>query len=187
MVYLGGYHTEGGLIMRQAAGAGPGSPPHGFSGDGLATSEFGQIAGKAADGTLFTFTPDPRKDAKPTRPIVEAFRASGFEPEGYTLNSYATDPDIRPGRGHGQKRQGEGPQQGRCTRASSDTLLGTVEFDKNGDPKDAGLRVLRVEERRQVRLREIGGRRHADAGKPPGEILSGGLFSSLFIRRRLMH
>ncbi|WP_420792959.1 branched-chain amino acid ABC transporter substrate-binding protein [Oleispirillum naphthae] len=134
VVYLGGYHTEGGLIMRQAAEQG--YHPRMVSGDGLATSEFGQIAGKAADGTLFTFTPDPRKDAK-NKKIVEAFRASGFEPEGYTLNSYATVQAFA--QAAAMAKSVKAKDLNKALHAGKfDTLLGMIEFDKNGDPKAPG-------------------------------------------------
>ena len=134
IIYLGGYHAEGGLIMRQAAEQGLGARM--ISGDSLATSEFGQIAGKAADGTLFTFTPDPRKDAA-NKAVVENFRASGYEPEGYTLNSYATIQIFA-----------QAAEKAKSTKAKDlnkvlhsdtfSTVLGKVAFDKNGDPKDPG-------------------------------------------------
>jgi branched-chain amino acid transport system substrate-binding protein len=40
------------------------------------------------EGTLMTFAPDPRKRAE-AKAIVEKFRAKKFEPEAYTLYSYA--------------------------------------------------------------------------------------------------
>ena len=54
------------------------------SGDTLATEEFGLIAGPAAEGTLFTFPADPRRNAE-AAPVIERFQAENFEPEGYTL------------------------------------------------------------------------------------------------------
>ena len=50
--------------------------------------EFASITGPAAEGTLFTFGPDPRN--KPTaKAIVEKFKAKNIDPEGYTLYTYA--------------------------------------------------------------------------------------------------
>jgi branched-chain amino acid transport system substrate-binding protein len=71
--YVGGYHTEAGLMIR--------------SGDALVTDEFWKITGDAGQGTLMTFSPDPRKNAE-AAPVVAKFRAQNYEPEGYTLYTY---------------------------------------------------------------------------------------------------
>ncbi|SBV93889.1 leucine transporter subunit; periplasmic-binding component of ABC superfamily [uncultured Alphaproteobacteria bacterium] len=137
VIYLGGYHSEGGLIIRQAREQG--LQARMISGDGLATSEFGQIAGKAADGTLFTFTPDPRKD-KANAPIVEAFRASGYEPEGYTLNSYAIIQIFAQAAAQAKSTKAEALNKV-LHSATFTSLLGKVEFDAKGDPKSPGYKI----------------------------------------------
>jgi len=134
VIYLGGYHTEGGLIMRQAAEQG--YHPRMVSGDGLATSEFGQIAGKAADGTLFTFAPDPRKDPA-NKKIVDSFRANGYEPEGYTLNSYATVQVFAQAAAEAKSVKAEALNKV-LHKSTFKTLLGDVAFDKRGDPRVPG-------------------------------------------------
>jgi branched-chain amino acid transport system substrate-binding protein len=86
LVYVGGYHTEAGLILRQMRDQGMTTQM--MSGDAMATTEFWSITGLAGEGMLFTFGPDPRK--KPTAAaVVERFNAKGIDPEGYTLYSYA--------------------------------------------------------------------------------------------------
>ena len=86
MLYVGGYHTEVALMARAARDRGYSVQL--VSGDTMATEEFGLIAGPAAEGTLFTFVADPRRNAE-AAPVVERFRAESFEPEGYTLFTYA--------------------------------------------------------------------------------------------------
>ena len=86
VVYCGGLHTEAGLIMRQLADQGLKATF--MSGDGIVSNELASIAGDAVDGTLMTFAPDPRKNPA-AKELVEKFRAAGFEPEAYTLYSYA--------------------------------------------------------------------------------------------------
>jgi branched-chain amino acid transport system substrate-binding protein len=86
VVYYGGLHTEFGLIERQAADQGLKATF--MSGDGIVSNELASIAGDAVDGTLMTFAPDPRKNPN-AKELVEKFRAAGFEPEAYTLYSYA--------------------------------------------------------------------------------------------------
>jgi branched-chain amino acid transport system substrate-binding protein len=85
-VYWGGLHTEFGLLKRQAADAGLTATF--MSGDGIVSNELASIAGPAVEGTLMTFAPDPRKNPN-AKALVEKFRAAGFEPEAYTLYSYA--------------------------------------------------------------------------------------------------
>jgi branched-chain amino acid transport system substrate-binding protein len=86
VVYFGGLHTEAGLIMRQMADQGLKATF--MSGDGIVSNELASIAGDAVDGTLMTFAPDPRNNPA-AKDLVEKFRAAGFEPEAYTLYSYA--------------------------------------------------------------------------------------------------
>jgi branched-chain amino acid transport system substrate-binding protein len=86
LVYFGGLHTEAGLIIRQSSDQGLKATL--FSGDGMVSSELASIAGDAVVGTLNTFAPDPRKNPA-AKDVVERFRAAGFEPEAYTLYSYA--------------------------------------------------------------------------------------------------
>ena len=87
LVYLGGYHTEAGLIVRQMRSQGMKSVLMG--GDALVTAEYWQITGADGEGTLMTFSPDPRKNPAAAE-LVKTFRAKGVEPEGYVLYTYAT-------------------------------------------------------------------------------------------------
>jgi branched-chain amino acid transport system substrate-binding protein len=86
VLYYGGYAPEAALIARTAHDSG--LELQLVSGDAMATEQFSQVAGPAGEGTLFTFFPDAR--LRPAaQQITEHFRAEGFEPEGYTLFSYA--------------------------------------------------------------------------------------------------
>lgn len=86
VVHVGGYHTEAGLILRQLREAGSNAVL--VSGDALVTDEYWAITGDLGEGTLMTFSPDPRKNPD-AQPLVEEFRARGVEPEGYVLYTYA--------------------------------------------------------------------------------------------------
>jgi len=86
VLYVGGYHTEAGLMARQMRDQGMDTLL--VSGDALVTDEYWSITGPAGQGTLMTFSPDPRKNPE-AAPVVEKFRAKGIEPEGYTLYTYA--------------------------------------------------------------------------------------------------
>jgi branched-chain amino acid transport system substrate-binding protein len=85
VLYYGGYHTEAGLILRQMREQGMKTTL--MSGDALVTDEFWSITGPLGQGTLMTFSPDPRKNPDASG-VVEEFRAKGIEPEGYTLYTY---------------------------------------------------------------------------------------------------
>ena len=87
-VYFGGLHPEAGPLVRQMREQG--LTAHFISGDGLVTDAFVTTAGgpKYAQGVLMTFGADPRVLPQ-GKAVVEKLRASGYEPEGYTLYSYA--------------------------------------------------------------------------------------------------
>ena len=87
VLYYGGYPTEGGLIVRQAADQG--AKFQMVTTSSFVTPEFWLIAGPAGEGTLF---PAPRNPMglDTAKHVVDEFRATGYEPTGFTLFSYAT-------------------------------------------------------------------------------------------------
>jgi branched-chain amino acid transport system substrate-binding protein len=88
VLYVGGYHTEAGLMVRQMREQGMDTVL--VSGDALVTNEFWAITGEAGAGTLMTFSPDPRKSTDPdVVALIEKFKAKGIDPEGYVLYTYA--------------------------------------------------------------------------------------------------
>ena len=60
IAYVGGYHTEVALMARAARDRGYSLQL--VSGDAMSTEELGLIAGPAAEGILFTFVADPRRN-----------------------------------------------------------------------------------------------------------------------------
>jgi len=58
VIYIGGYHGDAARIIREAHEQD--FHPQLLAGDALVTDEFWKIAGKAGDGTMMTFVPDPR-------------------------------------------------------------------------------------------------------------------------------
>jgi branched-chain amino acid transport system substrate-binding protein len=139
LVYWGGLHDTGGIILRQMRDQGLRAPMMG--GDGLADDEFAAIAGPGAEGTLMTFSPDPRTNPK-NKEIVELFRKKrGFEPQAYTLYSYAAMQIVKQAAEEAKsldpKKVAEVIRSGR----PFDTVLGTLSFDKKGDVSDKGYLV----------------------------------------------
>jgi branched-chain amino acid transport system substrate-binding protein len=86
VLFFGGYFTEAGLLMRQMRERGLTTIL--ISGDGLTSTEYWSITGTAGEGTLMSFNPDPRKRLEAAE-AVKRLRASGYDPEGVTLYSYA--------------------------------------------------------------------------------------------------
>ncbi|WP_265517789.1 branched-chain amino acid ABC transporter substrate-binding protein [Nitratireductor luteus] len=86
VLYVGGYHTEAGLMARQMREQGMDTVL--VSGDALVTDEYWAITGDAGEGTLMTFSPDPRKN-EIAKPVVDALLAAGKTAEGYALYTYA--------------------------------------------------------------------------------------------------
>jgi branched-chain amino acid transport system substrate-binding protein len=131
VLYYGGYHTESGQIARQMRLAGLEAQL--ISGDATVTQEFWQIAGQQGQGTLMTFTPDPR--ALPAaKPLVDRFRKESFEPEGYTLFTYAAVQAWA--LATETAKSTDGTKVATALHAGSfDTAVGTIAFDEKGDPK----------------------------------------------------
>src|SRR6202171_476868 len=131
LVYVGGYHQESGLILRQMRDQGLQTVL--MAGDALADKEFASITGPAGEGTLFTFGPDPRN--KPTaKAIVERFKAKNIDPEGYTLYTYAAlqvwSQAVTKAKTTDPKKVMETIKAG-----AWDTVIGKMEFDAKGDIK----------------------------------------------------
>ncbi|MDX2101132.1 MAG: branched-chain amino acid ABC transporter substrate-binding protein [Alphaproteobacteria bacterium] len=129
VIYLGGYHTEGGLIIRQAREQGLQAQM--IAADALVTDEFWSISGPAGQGTLMTFAPDPRN--KPTAaPVVAKFQAANYNPEGYTLYTYAA---VQVWAEAARKANSvDAKALGAFIRANKfQTVIGELGFDAKGD------------------------------------------------------
>ncbi|MCB1917715.1 MAG: branched-chain amino acid ABC transporter substrate-binding protein [Rhodocyclaceae bacterium] len=133
----GGYHTEVALILRQAQQAGLDLTVMG--GDTMTNSELVTAAGPAADKVLFTFSPDPRKNAA-AAPVVEKFRAAQIEPEGYVLYAYAAMQLFEQAAKAAGSTDYEALQKA-ILAGSFDTVIGNLSFDAKGDQKAPGFVV----------------------------------------------
>ncbi len=130
VVYWGGLHTEFGLIERQAADQG--LKAQFISGDGIVSNELASIAGDAVDGTQMTFAPDPRKNPA-AKELVEKFRASGFEPEAYTLYAYAAVQVIAEGAKAAGGTDTPAVAEAIKSKGPFKTAIGELGFDEKGD------------------------------------------------------
>jgi branched-chain amino acid transport system substrate-binding protein len=129
LIYLGGYHTEAGLLVRQSREQGLNAPL--MSGDALATDEFWTITGAAGEGSMMTFPPEPR-NLPTAQAVVAEFKKQGYEPEGYTLFTYAA---MQVYAGAVAKAKSDKLDDvSKAMHASKfDTVIGTVGFDPKGD------------------------------------------------------
>jgi branched-chain amino acid transport system substrate-binding protein len=130
LVYFGGYHTEAGLIIRQMRDQGMNTILMG--GDALITQEFWSITGPAGEGTLMTFSPDPRKNPAAAE-VVKRFKDKGIEPEGYVLYTYAA---LQAWKQAAEKAKSI--ESADVVKAMNDTefdtVIGKFKFNEKGDP-----------------------------------------------------
>ncbi len=129
VVYFGGWVDDASVILRQMREVG--MTAQFIGSDSLVTDEFWARIGTMAEGVLMTFGPDPRNFST-AADTVARFRASGYEPEGYTLYTYAT-----------MQVFAQAAQLAGSTSPSAmipvlrsntfDTVIGPVSFDAKGD------------------------------------------------------
>jgi branched-chain amino acid transport system substrate-binding protein len=126
----GGLHTEGGLILRQMRDQGMNTTM--ISGDGITDSEFAAIGGPGVEGTLMTFGPEPRNNPN-AKAAVDSFKAKGFDPQGYTLYSYAAVQIMKQA---AEKANSLDPKKVAEVMHSGmpfHTVIGDIAYDKKGD------------------------------------------------------
>lgn len=130
-VYFGGLYAEAGPLVRQMREQGLTAVF--VSGDGIVSNEFLTAVGgaKYAEGVLMTFGSDPRK-LPSGEALVKTLRASGYEPEGYTLYAYATIQVIAAALQHNPGAGGEKLAQWLKSHPVS-TVMGEKSWDAKGD------------------------------------------------------
>jgi branched-chain amino acid transport system substrate-binding protein len=130
VLYYGGYPTEGGLIVRQAADQGAKFQMVATS--SFVTPEFWLIAGSAGEGTLFPAPRNPR-GLETAQHVVDEFRATGYEPTGFTLFSYATVQALSEGVRRAGRADRKAVAHALRTGDPVSTVFGPVTFDAKGD------------------------------------------------------
>jgi branched-chain amino acid transport system substrate-binding protein len=129
ILYVGGYHREAGLILRQAHDRG--YDLRLVAASSMQLADFPMIAGPALEGTVMTGQADMRANPGAAE-VVAQLRAQGYEPLGHTLNAYATVQVWS------QAVEAAGSLDlDAVTRAMHsrqfDTVLGKIGFDEKGD------------------------------------------------------
>jgi len=126
----GGLHTEGGLIIRQMRDQGLKTVM--ISGDGITDQEFASIGGPGVEGTLMTFPPDPR-NTPANKDIVAEFKAKNFDPEAYTLYSYAAVQILKQAAEKAKSLDPKKVAEVMHSGMTFHTVTGDVSYDKKGD------------------------------------------------------
>jgi branched-chain amino acid transport system substrate-binding protein len=131
LMVLGGYHPEGAAIIKQSREQGLSSQLVGF--DALATDEFAKLGGSATNGVLMSFPPKAEDDPK-NAALVKKFRDGKYNPEGYTLFSYAA---VKAWADAANKAKSTDPAKVAAALRSGkyDSTVGVLEFDQKGDIK----------------------------------------------------
>jgi len=129
VVYFGGLHTEAGLLVRQMADRG--LKAQFISGDGTVNNEFWNITGPTGEGALVTFGADFRNRPE-AADVVKAFRAQNYEPEAYTLYSYAAVQAWAQAAEKAQSTEAEDVAEA-LRDGAYPTVLGNLSFDDKGD------------------------------------------------------
>ncbi len=137
IIILGGYHTEGALIIKQSREQGLAAQMMGF--DSLETEEFGKLGGAATNGVLMSFAPKAENDAA-NAALVKRFRDAKYEPEGYTLFTYAA---VKVWADAANKAKSTDPQAVATALRGSKwpSVVGPLEFDAKGDVKNANYDI----------------------------------------------
>jgi branched-chain amino acid transport system substrate-binding protein len=129
VIYYGGYLTEAGLIVRQARDRGLKAS---FVGAGsLAGKEYWKITDAAGEGTLMTYAPDPR-NSPAAWTVVDKFKAEGYDPEGYTLYTYAAVQAFAQAAEKAKSFNVDDLSKA-LHSMTAHTVIGPLTWDKNGD------------------------------------------------------
>lgn len=153
LIFLGGYHTEAGLITRQMRDQGLDTVMMG--GDALVSQEYWSITGDAGEGTLMTFSPDPR-DNPAAKDVVTRFEEAGVQPEGFVLYTYAAiQAWAQAAEEAGTTSSAEVTQA--LNNNAFDTVIGTIRFDEKGDPNLPPFAVYRWKDGDYAEIDTTGG------------------------------
>jgi branched-chain amino acid transport system substrate-binding protein len=129
-LFWGGVHTELGRIIRQMRDQGLKVTAMGT--DAITSDSFVALGGPGTVGTLMTFPPDPR--ARPqAAAVVKKFEAKKFNPEAYTLYSYAGVEIFKQAAEGAKSLDPKKMAKFMKTGVTFKTVIGDISYNKKGD------------------------------------------------------
>lgn len=140
-VFFGGLHSEAGLLLRQMRDQG--IRAEFVSGDGIVSNDFVTSAGgaKYTEGVYVTFGPDPRL-LPSSKEVVDEFKKENYNPEGYTLYSYAAVQAIY--QAIVGTKSTDGFKLAKWLKEHEvDTIMGAKNWDEKGDLTSAGYVIYK--------------------------------------------
>ena len=141
VIYFGGYHPEGGLLVRQLADLSVKATLIG--GDGLSNSEFWNIGTNVAQGTLFTNASDATKSPD-SKAAADALKARNIPAEAFTLNAYAAVQVLKAGiEKAGSADDAEAVAKALKTGEPIVTAIGSVTYGETGDLTSQSFEVYK--------------------------------------------
>lgn len=150
VMYFGGLYAEAGLLIRQSREQGLQAQL--LSGDGLSSDTFGTIAGPASDGVLSSDAPDQR-DYPTAKAVVEQYRAQSYEPEGYTLRTYASVQIIIEAATRAKSLKPADVAKEMHKSQPFPTVIGDIAFDKNGDLATSDYVFFQWKDGKRIQIR----------------------------------
>ncbi|MFM8747672.1 MAG: branched-chain amino acid ABC transporter substrate-binding protein [Aestuariivirga sp.] len=147
VVYLACSYVECGQLARALREAG--SRAQIISGDALATEDYARQAEAAADGTLLTFTYDPR-NFPAARSLIARMKEEDRTAEGFTLYAYAAVQALAAAAD--ATGSSDGARLAEWLRGGTrfDTIVGPVSFDARGDLTNPAIAWLKWVDGRYV-------------------------------------
>jgi branched-chain amino acid transport system substrate-binding protein len=129
VLFVGGYHRETGLILRQAHDRG--YDLRLIANSAMATTDFPMIMGPTVEGTVMIAAADMRQ-SRSAAEVVARFHAEGYEPPGFTLYAYAAVQVWAQAVEAAGSLDLEKVTEAMHSR-QFDTVLGRIGFDAKGD------------------------------------------------------
>jgi len=146
VIFFGGMHTEGGLIIKQAKELGIKAPVIG--GDGLYGSTLLEVAGPAAEGSYMAFF-TPTAETEIGRNFVKNYTAKYGEIETYA--PYAYDAANILLKAIAESKTTDGKELIDAIRKMKyEGAVGAIEYDENGDIKKAGYAIYTVKDKKFI-------------------------------------
>ncbi|MDK9699809.1 MAG: branched-chain amino acid ABC transporter substrate-binding protein [bacterium] len=143
---FGGLYPEGGLLAKQMRDLGMNTIL--VSGDGTYDQEFVRIAGSAAEGAWLTYAP-PADEIPSAQSFIKNFKAKYGEMGPYSLFAYDAANILLGAMAKNPKANGD--ELANLIRTNAwDAASGRIEFDANGDPKNAPYVLWTVKEGKLV-------------------------------------